>query len=116
MSDLLEFNPVPAYELSKALYQEKEAKQVYERMTQDEKEKTNYLMTLFRARLESSNRPYLYTDDYLKRLLLRKPLVVEDFSLTENIRLLLDYLGYNPEQVHVSNSPNKTSPTLIIKR
>lgn len=116
MSGSLEFNPVPAHELARALYQEKEAQLLYESMTPAEKEKTNYIMSLLRSRLQATNRPYVYTDDCMKRLLLRKPLVVENFISTEKIRMCLDCLGYESEQVHTLISPVEASPTLIVKR
>ena len=113
MSGSLELNPVPAFELSKALYLEEEAKRIFKDMTQEEKDKVTYLMNLLSARLETANRSYL---SYMTRSLLRKPLVIKDFSITENIRQYLDCLGYESEQVHVAISLTETSTTLIIKR
>lgn len=113
MSDSLELNPIPAFELSRALYLEEDAKRVLERMTQREKNQVVYLMNLLSTRLKHAN---CSCNSYMTRTLLRKPLVIKDFCVTENIRQYLDCLGYESELIHVSISPNEISPTLVIKK
>ncbi len=100
---------IPAYELSKALYQPEKAQKVYDSMSENEKEQTDYVMTLLYARKNALEKS---SPDTLHRIF-RNRLIIKDFLSTENIRQYLYYLGYSPEHLNVPLSPAETSPCLV---
>lgn len=88
MSNSFEFTPVPAFEMLSTLYFPEKAREIYESMSQEEKQTTNKIMELCRTQKDVS----ATTKSETPRLI-----VIKEISITPKISTLFNYLGYTSQ-------------------
>ena len=108
------YNPIPAFELSKARYHPDEAEKCYETMTEQERETVKFLTIHLKYRLESR-----LSNDVLEESL---PSAVSidsetfpnrNLVVTEKIRDYFKFLGYNSQLLPVIKGTG-LAPVLIL--
>lgn len=106
---------VPAHELVLPRYQPEKAQEIFELMDDNEKEKTNYVMTILHYRCETLRRKSkdpTFIDPTGN--LLRDFLPLQNFQCTEKIYQYLGYMGYIVRIMNITISPTEIAPGLNI--
>lgn len=113
MSNSLEFDPVPAFELLQTLCLLDDSRREFEAMTDGEKQTFNKIMDLCRSRKNgqlASSAASSLVNQKLPRIL-----VLKGISYTERISTCLGYLGYQRQLIDDSAEfGDYESPKLII--
>ena len=118
MSKSPEFNPIPAFELTKALYRQEQAKKCYEYMSDSERETVHFITNCLKKRLEErlQNIGNFSVEEPLPPTMVIDNNIFSDkyYPITHNVKDYFAYLGYN-SQLYPSNPfMDSSAPVLII--
>ena len=116
MSNSLEFTPIPAFELSKALYFPEEAKKCYKSMTILEQETVASITSLIQKRLDA-RLSHDSSDTTVSAIVIDNGVFSSDnkFELTPNVAKYFEALGYTVQLIPSGPFPSISEPVLIIR-